>query len=88
MDHRRATMATAIRRVRTLQLFNHFTHLADRQEVISLDCGFTGHVRQRMLLPCLAVTGGFRCRQVGQEIAQRACIHLLDEHVGHCSYQK
>ncbi len=88
MDHRRATMTTAVGRVRTFQLFNHLAHLADRQEVISFDRGFTGHIRQGMFLPRFSVTGIFRCRQVGQEITQRTRIHLLDEHIRHCPYQK
>lgn len=46
-----ATMTTAIRRVRLGQLLNHLAHLADRQEVVGLDGGFTGHVSQGVFLP-------------------------------------
>ncbi len=57
MDHRRSTMTAAIGRVGLLQLLNHFAHFADRQEVVSFDGGFTGHVRQRVFFPCLAMAG-------------------------------
>ena len=69
MDHRRAAMTAAIGGIRMLQLFDHFAHFTDGQEIIGLDRGFTRHSRGEafVLRRC---TGDTIARQRIQSFAQ------------------